>query len=405
MQEMIISTVLLFFGLEDLVPASDIHLTTRWRVRTLSHEAWGILVVRPTLAVVMLVSTHFNLFNSMLGELSWLMAILLWGTSKVMSAHYEEKYYAKKDQEQQPDKGHSLKWEFGQVLPVLLLAAPLVAVIGTFASPDDSGEANHPSRRLESTGFGTVGDRRLGHQQSDGNSWELARFSAPETNSTAQRRGGNVPSRAETDNAESMIAQNQRISGRNVFAKDHYRETLWMSPYITFSFVTIWAHVFFLFWFATDAFLVPDFFSSGPSGKLINSLDYLFTWSSGVFYLVLAGYPVACHSTILFGLTIDQGTNARLTITRNSSRKPLFWLWTLGVYSVYAIYTYLTFDVKKQDYVTFDVMKQTFSFRLDNVGKFAILGRISAGLYALYLLGCLVQMATTWKNLRASERL
>lgn len=102
MQEMIVSTALLFFGfvsrtiklstrisstvhrrlslpvslwtlhcfirLEDLVSAPDAHTTTRWHVRTLLLELWRGFVVRPVLAAIIFISANIDLFNSMLGE-------------------------------------------------------------------------------------------------------------------------------------------------------------------------------------------------------------------------------------------------------------------------------------------------------------------------------------------------
>ncbi|KAK1701357.1 hypothetical protein BDP55DRAFT_736501 [Colletotrichum godetiae] len=226
MQEMIVSTVLLVFGfisrtiklsahvsstisrrltlpvgtftlycfakLQDLVAAPDARATTRWHARTLLFEAWRGFVVRPLLAVVIFVSAHIDLFNSMLGELSWLLAILLWGTSKVLSPHYDEEYYANDhtDKRQQTKEEHSTRWEFGQVLPVLLLAAPLVAVLGTFASAEKPGETNQSGDRVEvpRTNFGNIANGYGRPRQSDGDTLEMTTLSTTGSRSIVGRQ-------------------------------------------------------------------------------------------------------------------------------------------------------------------------------------------------------------------------
>ncbi|EXF85572.1 hypothetical protein CFIO01_06878 [Colletotrichum fioriniae PJ7] len=323
MQEMIVSTALLFFGLEDLVSAPDAHTTTRWHVRTLLLELWRGFVVRPVLAAIIFISANIDLFNSMLGEVSWLLAILLWGTSKVLSAHYDEEFYANEDKRQPPDKEYSTRWEFGQVLPVLLLAAPLVAIIGTFTSSEKSSKGSRSEDRLEvaSSSFENTASSYHRPQQSEGDTWELRTLST-RGRSSAERQHGNDLNYDDSVSVEHSVNQNQGINSRNVFARDYYSEALWMPPYMVVSFMMIWAYIFFLFWYATDAFLVMGRYDNGPAGKMSDSVDYLFDHTTGVFYLILVSYPAAGYSFILFGLTVDEWKKTPRTTLRRFSRRP-----------------------------------------------------------------------------------
>ncbi|KXH62179.1 hypothetical protein CSAL01_05512 [Colletotrichum salicis] len=239
----------------------------------------------------------------MLGELSWLLAILLWGTSKVLSAHYYEEYYANKDKKQQTEVEHSTRWEFGQVLPVLLLAAPLVAVLGTFASAEKPSETNQSRDRIEvpRTSFGNIASGYDRPQQSDGDTWDLTTLSTTGSRSIVGRQHENDLSHGDTSYVEPSItnSQNQDSVRRNLFARDYYNEALWVPPWIIISFMMIWVHIFFLFWYATDVFLVEDPYNSKVAGKTSDSLDYLFDPSYGVFSLIVASYPVVGHSFIL----------------------------------------------------------------------------------------------------------
>ncbi|KAI3544859.1 hypothetical protein CSPX01_05378 [Colletotrichum filicis] len=56
----------------------------------------------------------------------WLWVILLWGTSKLTIAILNERW----DANEKGDDSQTTQWQFGQVLPVLLLAAPLTTFFG-----------------------------------------------------------------------------------------------------------------------------------------------------------------------------------------------------------------------------------------------------------------------------------
>ncbi|TDZ54750.1 hypothetical protein CTRI78_v006038 [Colletotrichum trifolii] len=60
-------------------------------------------------------------------QLCWLLIILLWGTWKLYFAFIDDHYYS-------GSTSANTRWQFGQVLPVLLLAAPLANMLGVFTS-------------------------------------------------------------------------------------------------------------------------------------------------------------------------------------------------------------------------------------------------------------------------------
>lgn len=318
--------------------------------------------------------------------MSWLLAILLWGTSKVLSAHYDEEFYANEDKRQPPDKEYSTRWEFGQVLPVLLLAAPLVAIIGTFTSSEKSSKGSRSEDRLEvaSSSFENTASSYHRPQQSEGDTWELRTLST-RGRSSAERQNGNDLNYDDSVSVEHSVNQNQGINSRNVFARDYYSEALWMLPYMVVSFMMIWAYIFFLFWYATDAFLVMGRYDNGPAGKMSDSVDYLFDHTTGVFYLILVSYPAAGYSFILFGLTVDEWKKAPRTTLRRFSRSMLSWLWALGSNALYASFIYYLSGVEKNSRgsIPNETRFQTFSY-------------ITGGLCAVYILACLFHSTTRW---------
>ncbi|KAK1533784.1 hypothetical protein CPAR01_10492 [Colletotrichum paranaense] len=419
LQEMVISTVLLVFGfasravklsgrasstiyrrftlpvsnyaldcftkLDNLVPNHERQASRRQYLDQIISDAWRHLVVRPVLATLLVVSANFELFNSMLGELSWLLAILLWGTSKVLTAYNDEQWYTREEEGEKP----STRWEFGQLLPVLLLAAPLVALLGTFTSAEMTAGANLSVGRpevsntvLENT---SSGHRNRRHSQED--TLELTSMATRDREMAAQRQNHHEPSRTDATNIEASTNQNRRINGRNILLGNYYIETDWMPPCMTSSFMTIWTHVFFLFWFATDAFLVPGIWTYTSEGKYILETDgkvadvlvYLFQIKGGMFYLILATYPVACHSVILTGLAVDEWFETPHNTTHRTSRRLMYWIWALGINCSYVISIQYVAGVPSKGW---------------GDGLAAILVQISFGFYALYhVVGFCVQVA------------
>ncbi|KAK0382403.1 hypothetical protein CLIM01_00216 [Colletotrichum limetticola] len=385
---MVISTVLLLFGLENLVPNHERQASRRQYLDQIISDAWRHLVVRPVLATLLVVSANFELFNPMLGELSWLLAILLWGTSKVLTAYNDEQWYTREEEGKKP----STRWEFGQLLPVLLLAAPLVALLGTFTSAEMTAGANLSVGRpevsntvLENT---SSGHRHRRHSQED--TLELTSMATRDREMAAQRQNHHEPSRTDATNIEASTNQNRRINGRNILLGNYYIETDWMPPCMTSSFMTIWTHVFFLFWFATDAFLVPGKYILETDGKVADVLVYLFQIKGGMFYLILATYPVACHSVILTGLAVDEWFETPHNTTHRTSRRLMYWIWALGINCSYVISIQYVAGVPSKGW---------------GDGLAAILVQISFGFYALYhVVGFCVQVAACRKAINARGR-
>ncbi|KAI1341222.1 hypothetical protein F5Y15DRAFT_27845 [Xylariaceae sp. FL0016] len=84
-------------------------------------------IVTPVLAAFLMLRVSTDIFNSMLAEIYWLMTILIWGTVKVISARQSIDRATLENESQ---------WTFGQILPAILLFAPIVTAIGAFELSD-----------------------------------------------------------------------------------------------------------------------------------------------------------------------------------------------------------------------------------------------------------------------------
>ncbi|KAJ9660348.1 hypothetical protein H2198_002657 [Neophaeococcomyces mojaviensis] len=82
-----------------------------------SARAWWIFSSWGTLALYLYIRAIFDVFESLLVELLWLTLALTWGFTETFSWKYSSRF-----------SQYEQKWGFGQVLPLLLVVAPLFAI-------------------------------------------------------------------------------------------------------------------------------------------------------------------------------------------------------------------------------------------------------------------------------------
>ncbi|QPC60568.1 hypothetical protein HYE67_002799 [Fusarium culmorum] len=88
----------------------------------------NILVIDPILiALFSLVNLHLDMFTSFLAEVYWLTFSLIWGTKRL----FETRQMGPEEENE---------WTFGQTLPLVLLIAPLAAIIEHFFHSSESRE-------------------------------------------------------------------------------------------------------------------------------------------------------------------------------------------------------------------------------------------------------------------------
>ncbi|EWZ46186.1 hypothetical protein FOWG_16661 [Fusarium oxysporum f. sp. lycopersici MN25] len=94
-----------------------------------------IILVAPLLvAFFTLVNVHLDLFTSFLAEVYWVTFALIWGTKRLF---YNRKL----------GPGEENEWTFGQTLPLVLLIAPLAAIVEQFSS-----SSSKPTKSTEREG-------------------------------------------------------------------------------------------------------------------------------------------------------------------------------------------------------------------------------------------------------------
>ncbi|KAI0149420.1 hypothetical protein BJ166DRAFT_63179 [Pestalotiopsis sp. NC0098] len=112
-------------------------------VNTSSPTSWqkvwravGFHVVFPqTLSLFIVLRFHLDLYVSMLGEIYWLTMTMAWGLMQLIKTR------------SQPDPAFlklENQWTFGQIIPVVLLAAPILTTVGMFGANGDKS-SHHSS--------------------------------------------------------------------------------------------------------------------------------------------------------------------------------------------------------------------------------------------------------------------
>ncbi|KAG7058361.1 hypothetical protein JMJ77_0005738 [Colletotrichum scovillei] len=282
------------------------------------------LIFRPVLATVLLFRTQADLFNSMLGEIFWLWVILLWGTSKLFVTAARERWRTFMV-EDSPQDTH---WQFGQVPPMLLLAAPLMSLLSSFISESTCTNCRRHNM-----------DTSQGSAPGTDQSQRIDEASLP--NTTALDTAATSDSEVATDRTDNS----SYLSPSVAVSVDIYSDMECMVPYLTSSLVVIGVHVYFLFRNATKTLFYmvalsqhPDEYPDPYQHYWLwpdwTPTEYMFT-EVGVFHMALLSYLFAGHGTILAGLMVHDWASPPSGTLGYYLRFALTWLSSIVTYGFY----------------------------------------------------------------------
>ncbi|KAK1446187.1 hypothetical protein CMEL01_10430 [Colletotrichum melonis] len=332
------------------------------------------LVMRPVLAAVLLFRTQVDLFNSMLGEIFWVWVILLWGTSKLTIAILNERW----DANEKGDDSQTTQWQFGQVLPVLLLAAPLTTFFGPLVSKTDPIDC-----RVHDTHEPTASHHNLSpaHNTNDSSEESLNSIAMPSSSTieTSPERQQPTAGIIDDEGSTERVDDQPRMSLAYVVSEGQIYEVQWMLPYFFSSLLVVGIHFVFLFRYATEIYLCLYLYIHGLSYRdpvwlypYWSPMDYMFN-EGGVFYLTVLSYFFTGHATILVGLTVSDWTRRPTGTLCYCFRFGLFWLLSTLLHGLYASFTY------------------QFTYRDDSdfVSRIQLVIFVTVGFYGLYVMACL----------------
>ncbi|KAJ3570968.1 hypothetical protein NPX13_g5544 [Xylaria arbuscula] len=264
-----------------------------------SHEEKGGDPTRVLLkATWITLALNLDLFNSMIGEIYWLWTLLVWGTLRLVSSLGTD------------DKSVSeaeTQWTFGQIVPVILLVAPVVAMIQTFVSISD--EEQHSDQRVVVTDI-------------DLNVLPRALTAATTANSTnanylAPLSRQRVPLRTTTDERQNAQAGSERAD--RWLDEANYKEAQWLGPCIA----NIWATIVFY----TALYMTYSYSLQPRDGFKPKATFLLIGLEVSFFFVIPLSYPPACLSVVFLGVYLDDW-NARVVPRRvwTPWSKALFWV-------------------------------------------------------------------------------
>lgn len=244
-------------------------------------------------------------------------------------------------------ENEDLRWEFGQVLPVLLLAAPLVTMLGIFSSvagPEEGGSTPAVSTTHENfRDSDTVTVAETPNTTSTGaESMEMTQVRSRGRHRDQEGERDEVSSFRPVDHPITRSHDNREQSNTTtVLAADDLYARKWMLPYLISGLFVLVGHIFGLFGYATNMFLKFDEKAPGIMG-FWTPMDYLFT-TRGVFILIILSYPSAGCGIVLLGITIDewQGSQAG---QEGRIREILYWIFAVFAHAAYLWIIYIPPD-------------------------------------------------------------
>ncbi|KAI1809520.1 hypothetical protein GGS20DRAFT_590530 [Poronia punctata] len=256
-------------------------------------------------ALYMAFSLNFDLFNSILAEVYWLVVLLVWGTIRLAGSLVTDDEAVSKAE---------AEWTFGQLLPVILLIAPILSSIWSFVG--DKNDVQHKTS--------LSGERQRAYQS------EVTL--SPSVVGTKKALDAGQPA-LETLRLDTLSASGSSLSSPPVnhqptsidmitsspVSKSReaacYSGLDWLVPYLAIIWATIMVYT------ASSIILTqggPDF---GPGFKPVN------VWFSaqGIFFALLLVYPASCVSAMFVGLYVDYNGSKGST-TWSFGGKLVFWI-------------------------------------------------------------------------------
>ncbi|KAI1178607.1 hypothetical protein F4777DRAFT_594366 [Nemania sp. FL0916] len=230
------------------------------------------------------VSLNLDVSNSMLGEIYWLLVLLVWGTIRLVSSlAINDKMVSDAES----------TWAFGQILPVVLLVAPIITSIEAFAPENISGSLrppryNWPRARRD---FSYDSPRNLAPEDAGSVTLAPLRLSI-----LAPASEGNIAAATaddqELDSGATADSRPISLDGPN------YDEAQWLGPCISSICAAVFTYTAICFGL-TFNFLKDRTYE--PQFPLVE------TWFGGIgiFFSVLLAYPATTMSTVFVGVYID----------------------------------------------------------------------------------------------------
>ncbi|KAH6976421.1 hypothetical protein BKA56DRAFT_80787 [Ilyonectria sp. MPI-CAGE-AT-0026] len=274
------------------------------RLQMLNQRQWHLMLVEPWLAFFLLIRLYVDIYTSMLSEIYWLLITSLWATARL----FRDRWLLQRDLASEESAAEEIEWSFGQTLPVIMLLAPLIQVIGAFAGAPNTS----PPPRISTNGE-EQNRNRLAYQACATTSDSAMSLIGP---------GSNNPQGDLTIDA-SLQLDGVSEDGEAPWLRRNYYEAKWAPPLSFFACLQMFAAGFFLF-------LDPD-------GEPM--IIQLWPW-------VCFAQPVAIYLTILAHIAGENFKGARRCLGHLAGRYGLpvvlcggfalaFWLTQDDMYPMY----------------------------------------------------------------------
>ncbi|RSL69702.1 hypothetical protein CEP54_002165 [Fusarium duplospermum] len=98
----------------------------------LNQRQWDLMVVKPCLATFLVLRLYVDIFVSTPSEVYWLIISSFWATFHLHGLRSSALIYRKRYSDDVSFDEPSIKWTFGQTLPVLMLLGPAITAVGAF---------------------------------------------------------------------------------------------------------------------------------------------------------------------------------------------------------------------------------------------------------------------------------
>ncbi|KAL8366421.1 hypothetical protein RB595_004954 [Gaeumannomyces hyphopodioides] len=294
---------------------------------------WTVLVLHPCLALILVTRITTDLTTSLLFEILVLALSLVWGICSLSDSRQMD--------EAKPIIFEESKITFGQILPLVLLAAQVFPVYIAFESKIKLSwtTRKHVRASLRPT-FARLcalfGSTRQGDRP-DNNTTPLpglptgARLSSDPNNSRTELLGNQPSNRASTQRPSTTTGVVEIV--HDALTRDYYATAPWISPCITFMALDITAKAFALLRF----YFYPPYYDFGSEGKRVSFTEY--SAISGAYISFFLGSPMMLSGFTLLGLARNRFT------TLSPRRKPFrSFNVTLGSYLLVSLFfTHFTY--------------------------------------------------------------
>ncbi|XP_044724073.1 uncharacterized protein HRG_01969 [Hirsutella rhossiliensis] len=251
------------------------------------------LVFLPALGSFYTLRMWLDLFGSMLSEIYWLLVTMLWGVLKLSRARESPPMQIQVQEN---------RWTYGQILAILLLAAPLFNMLTIVMSNSKWRGVESELPRLEHQAPGlAVGETRDCECSGDGS------LSASQEESRRQD---------EAENKEDEMA-------RLISSQGYYAKAPWLGVSMTTACIVI---------MGLTCLMLQAGYTNIMSGQISGDRLYEFwLWPSGMLWFILFGLSSGCVFTMMMGMLLDGWLHSG---TSRCSRKTQFFVMSFSVHGL-----------------------------------------------------------------------